>query len=380
MLKLLQYCQARQHEIAALVRQLAELESPSRNKALADRCGEFICQELARRGGRLKTHRQPGHGDQIEARFATDKGAGAKPIMLLGHYDTVWQEGTLTRRPCRTADGRLYGPGVFDMKAGIAIMLYALEALMAVRGGLPRPVMVALNADEEAGSDGSRSTTEALARDAAAVLVAEPAQGTAVKTARKGTGGFVLKVTGIAAHAGLDFTKGQNAVVELARQVAHVSAFTDLQSGVTVNVGSIRGGTDTANVVPAEAVATVDVRIPRLADGLEIERRFFSLQPLNSHCHLEVTGGINRPPLERTPAVAALYAKARQIAAELGFALDEAAVGGGSDGNFTAALGIPTLDGLGAVGEGAHAENESVILDWLPKRAALLAGLIERIE
>lgn len=377
MLGLLHYCQDRLPDMAALVRRLVERESPTRNKSAAAACGEFIAGELAAMGASVTRQGQSISGDTIEARFSVAP-CGQQPVMLLGHYDTVWPAGTLAHRPFRASGDRLYGPGVFDMKAGIAIMIFALRALQAVRGRLPRPIILALNADEESGSTESRSFTESLARGTAVVLVTEPAQGTAVKTARKGTGGFTLRVTGVAAHAGLDFARGQNAILELARQVERVSAFTDLERGVTVNVGSISGGTSTANVVPAEAHAMVDLRIPRIADGPEMEQRFFSLQPFNPQCRLKVTGGINRPPLERTPAVAQLFMLAQRVAGELGFGLEEAAVGGGSDGNFTAALGIPTLDGLGAVGDGAHAEHEYVEVDWLPKRAALLAGLIER--
>ena len=377
MQQLLQYCRERQDEMAGLVRRLVELESPTRDKAAAERCAAFIVDELGRRGAQVKMHAQQEYGPHIEARFSAGNiGRAAKPVMLLGHYDTVWDVGTLAHRPCREIAGRLYGPGVFDMKSGIAVMLFAVESLLGVHASLPRPILIVLNADEEGGSPASRSRTESLARECEAVLVAEPAQGTAVKTARKGTGSFTLRVTGVAAHAGLDFAKGQNAIVELARQIGQVSAFTDGQRGLTVNVGFICGGTVTANVVPAEALAVVDVRIPRPQDVPEIEQRFRSLKPFNPHCKLEVTGGIHRPPWERTTAGGALYQQARKISGELGFELEEAAVGGGSDGNFTAALGIPTLDGLGAVGEGAHAEHESVLIDWLPKRAALLAGLI----
>jgi glutamate carboxypeptidase len=227
------------------------------------------------------------------------------------------------------------------------------------------------------GSQGSRAITERLAQQSEAVLVMEPAHGTAVKTSRKGVGDFTLKVTGVSAHAGLDFSRGQSAVLELARQIERIAGFTNLDRGLTVNVGVIHGGTR-SNVVPAEAEAEVDVRIARKADGATIERRFRALRAVNRKCSLEVTGGINRPPMERTKQVAALYQKARSIAAELGFELGEAAVGGGSDGNFTGALGIPTLDGMGPVGEGAHAENESVEVRWLPLRAALLAGMVER--
>jgi glutamate carboxypeptidase len=381
MRQLLAFCTEHQDEIVTLARQLVELESPSANKAASDRCGEFIARELARRGAVVTRHPRKSSGDQIEARFLPSagtamSGSDSMPLMLLGHYDTVWEVGTLARRPWSERDGRLYGPGVFDMKSGIALMILAVEALKQIHGNLPRPVTICLNADEEAGSADSRELTESLARQSVAVLVAEPAAGTAVKTGRKGTGDFTIKVTGVAAHAGLDFTKGQNAIVELARQIEQITAFTDLQRGLTVNVGYVHGGTPTANVVPPEAIAEVDVRIPWLQDGPEIEARFFSLKPFNPRCKLKVTGGINRPPLERTPAVAGLYEQARRVAAELGFELGEASVGGGSDGNFTGALGIPTLDGLGAVGEGAHAENEFVIVEWLPKRAALLGALI----
>jgi glutamate carboxypeptidase len=373
MRELLRYFEQQRGEIVSLIRQLVELESPSNDKPAADRCGAFIARELEQCGARVKLHRQKNSGNQIEARFP---GRG-KPLMLLGHYDTVWDAGTLARMPWREKQGRLYGPGVFDMKSGIAIMLFALRGLQALRGELPRPIIVSLNADEELGSQGSRATTERLAQQSEAVLVLEPAHGTAVKTSRKGVGDFTLKVTGVAAHSGLDFSSGQSAVLELARQIEHIAGFTNLERGLTVNVGVIRGGTR-SNIVPGEAVAEVDVRIARKGDGASIERRIRALRPVNRKCSLEVTGGINRPPMERTKQVAALYEKARGIAGELGFELDEAAVGGGSDGNFTGALGIPTLDGMGPVGEGAHAENESVEVRWLPKRAALLAGMLEK--
>jgi glutamate carboxypeptidase len=259
------------------------------------------------------------------------------------------------------------------------MMLYALAALQSVRGALPRSLTVLLNPDEEIGSPCSRPITEELARRASAVLVLEPAQGPngAVKTARKGVGVYSLKVTGVAAHAGLDFEKGQSAILELARQVQRVSEFTDAQRGLTVNVGVVRGGTR-SNVVAAEASADVDVRIAHAADAGYIDERMHALRPFNPACALDISGGINRPPMERTEGGAALFELARAIAGPLGIELAEASVGGGSDGNFTAAL-APTLDGLGAVGEGAHASNESIIVDELPRRTALLARLIEAI-
>jgi glutamate carboxypeptidase len=239
---------------------------------------------------------------------------------------------------------------------------------------------VFLVSDEEVGSQSSRAITEKLARESAAVLVLEPAAGLqgAVKTSRKGVGDYELVVRGKAAHAGLDFQKGQSAVIELAHQILQISQLVDPSRGITVNVGKIKGGTR-VNVVPAEATASIDVRIRSKQDAKEIERKLCALKAVNPNCKLKLTGGINRPPMERTPGVAALYQKAKQIAGEIGWELDEAAVGGGSDGNFTAALGIPTLDGLGVVGEGAHAEHESILISELPRRAALLANLITQI-
>ena len=281
--------------------------------------------------------------------------------------------------PWSERDGRLYGPGVFDMKAGIVQMMFAIAALREVAGELPRPVKVWLVSDEEAGSASSRAMTESLARECAAVLVCEPSgPGGALKTARKGVGGFTLKVTGVAAHSGLDFEKGHSAIVELAHQIRAIERLTDLDRGITMNVGIVRGGTRT-NVVAAEATAEIDLRVARPEDGTEMDRRVRQLQPVNPNCKLEIAGGINRPPLERTAQVAALFELARELGGELGFALAETAVGGGSDGNFTAGIGVPTLDGLGAVGDGAHATHEHVIAAELPRRAALLAGLIHAI-
>jgi glutamate carboxypeptidase len=307
-------------------------------------------------------------------------GRGPGRVLLLGHYDTVYPLGTLASMPCRVDGNKLTGPGVLDMKSGICLMLSAIAALKEWHGELPRPVSVLLVSDEEVGSDSSRAITEALAKKSAAVLVLEPSYGPkgAVKTARKGVGEYQVKVTGKASHAGLDFEKGVNAVLELSRQIQKASGFTDLKKGLTVNVGLVSGGTR-ANVVPAEAAAAVDVRIARLKDAAGIEKKMRSLRPFNRKCKVEVSGGINRPPMERNAGVAALYEKAVRIAAGLGWKLAEAAVGGGSDGNFTAGLGIPTLDGLGGVGDGAHATHEHIVISELPRRAALIAGLIEEV-
>jgi glutamate carboxypeptidase len=263
------------------------------------------------------------------------------------------------------------------MKAGVAMALTAIE-MLAEAGFLQREIVLLLTSDEEVGSPVSRPITEQLAAGCAAVYVLEPAQGLACKTARKGTGNWRIDVTGVAAHAGVDFEKGASAIRELARVVDTVSGWTDLNHGLTVSVGMAGGGSK-LNVIPAQAWAEVDVRFARKADGPRIERKFAALNPIDKRCALAVTGGINRPPMERTRGTVKLYRKARTLAAELGFELEEAATGGASDGNFTAALGIPTLDGLGAVGEGAHARHESIVVEHLAPRTALLAGLLARI-
>jgi glutamate carboxypeptidase len=257
-------------------------------------------------------------------------------------------------------------------------MLFAIEALQTWHGQLPRPVTVFLVSDEEVGSHSSRKITEDLARKSAAVLVLEPAAGLrgAVKTARKGVGDYTLTVNGVAAHAGLDPGKGHSAILELARQIAVISKLNNLKSGVSVNPGVIRGGTRT-NVVAAEAIAEIDVRIKSAKQAVGLDRKFRALRPFDKRCQLHLEGGINRLPMERNAGVIALYRKAQAIAKQIDWKLEEAAVGGGSDGNFTAGIGIPTLDGLGAVGEGAHAVHEHIVISELPRRALLLAGLIE---
>jgi glutamate carboxypeptidase len=336
-------------------------------------------------GGRVKLHRQRGFGNVLEARFgpkppkakadnAVGNGQEAGRILLLGHLDTVWPLGTLKTMPCRMAEGRLWGPGTLDMKAGVAMAFTALEMLTET-GLLHREIVLLLNSEEEIGSPVSRPITERLAAGCSAVYVLEAAQGLAYKTARKGTGTWRIDVKGVAAHAGVDFEKGASAILELARVVETVSGWTDLKRGLTVSVGVVGGGAR-SNIVPAEAWAEVDVRIARKADGARIERKFAGLKPIDKACALAVTGGLNRPPMERTRGTVKLFRQARALAAELGFALEEASTGGASDGNFTAALGIPTLDGMGAVGEGAHARHESIVFEHLAPRTALLAGLL----
>ena len=377
--KQLSYFQERKEQIVQTIRQLVEIESPSDNKQAVDRLGSLLAGRFESLGGHAKFHRVQNFGDHLQVDFAG--ASGGKPVLLLGHLDTVYPIGTLSTMPCRVADGRLWGPGSFDMKSGIAFMLHAIEAVRVWHEDtLPRPLTILLVSDEEVGSDTSRLITENLARRSAAVLVLEPSHGPkgAAKTARKGIGEYVLKVTGKAAHSGLDFEKGQSAILELAKQIIATSKLIDLKRGLTLNAGTVQGGTR-VNVIPAEASAVLDVRVARKQDAAGIDRKLRSLKPFNRKCKLEITGGMNRPPMERTPGVAALYKKAVEIARQSGWKLEEASVGGGSDGNFTAGLGIPTLDGLGGVGEGAHATHESILLSELPRRTALLAELIASV-
>jgi glutamate carboxypeptidase len=361
----------RRPEMLEMIAQLVQVESPTEDRAAVNRCVALLEEWIRAAGGKSKRRRQKTAGDLLIGRFGPARGA---PVMLLGHLDTVWPLGTLKKMPFRLRGGRAWGPGVLDMKAGVVM---ALTALRILSEALARPVIFMLNSDEETGSACSRAVIESLASKCGSVFVLEPAQGLAgaYKTARKGVANYHLQVHGIAAHSGVDFSQGHSAVLELGRQIERASAFTDLARGITVNAGVIGGGTR-SNVVAAEAWAEFDVRIARAVDGPRVDRRFRSLRAVDRRCGLEVTGGLNRPPMERTAGTVALFRRAATIAAGLGFQLQEAATGGGSDGNFTSALGIPTLDGMGAVGEGAHADRESILLETLVPRTALLTAMI----
>lgn len=371
----IRYFESRTEALVETIREFAEIESPSDNKSAADRMGAYLAQKFAQLGGHPHLHSAEEYGDNLQIDFPG--AANTKPVLLLGHFDTVYPAGTLSTMPCRIDNGRLFGPGVLDMKAGVALMLFAIEALQSWHGQLPRPVTVFLVSDEEVGSYSSRKITEDLARKSAGVLVLEPAAGRgAVKTARKGVGEYTLTVKGIASHAGLDPGKGHSAILELARQIPILWKLNDLKSGVSVNPGVIRGGTRT-NVIAAEAVAEIDVRISTAKQASGLDRKLRALKALDKDCRLNIEGRINRFPMERNRGVIALYKKAQQIAKQINWTLEEAAVGGGSDGNFTAGIGIPTLDGLGALGEGAHAVHEHIVISELPRRGFLLSGLIE---
>jgi glutamate carboxypeptidase len=367
---------SREKWIHSRLRELVLQESPSEDRAGINAAAKLVEGWARELGGKARWHRQKNFGDVLELRFGAPRSA-QKPILLLGHLDTVWPLGTLKQMPWREAEGRFFGPGVLDMKAGVVMALAAISVLRELK--ITRPVTLLLNSDEEIGSTVSRPITERLARESSAVFVLEPAQGLAYKTARKGVGHYTVRVTGVSSHAGVDFERGHSAVLELAKLVQTISGFTDLKRGLTVNCGVIAGGTR-PNVVAAEAHAEVDVRIARAADAALIERKFRSLKVSDPACKLEITGGINRPPMERKAGTIALFKQAKKLAAELGFNLDEAATGGGSDGNFTAALGVPTLDGMGAVGEGAHAAHENVVVEHLVQRTALLAAMLAAVE
>jgi glutamate carboxypeptidase len=366
-------CAERKREwIRSTLRDLVLQESPSEDR-LAVNAAVTLVEGYARGLGGVVRRRGHNHfGDLLELRFGPARST-RKPVLLLGHLDTVWPKGTLATMPWREADGRYWGPGVLDMKAGVVMALAAVSILEEL--GLSRPIRLLLNSDEEVGSPASWQITEELALASSAVFVLEPAQGLAYKTARKGVGQYTVRVTGVAAHSGVDFEHGHSAILELAKLVQTISGFTDPSVQRTVNCGVIAGGTR-SNVVAQHASAEVDVRIARASDALRVEKLFRRLKVSDPHCRLEITGGINRPPMERRAGTIALFKKARALAAELGFELDEASTGGGSDGNFTAALGIPTLDGMGAVGEGAHAAHEHVVVEHLAPRTALLAAML----
>lgn len=376
---LLTYAHTKRREIVAFIRKLAECESPSDDPAAVNRFVELIADSISGTA-KIKTLRGGRFGRHLRCEFTLPGRKKSGQILVLGHSDTVYPVGTLATRAIRESGGRLWGPGVLDMKGGIAFFIFAMRALRELEVPVTRRVLLQLNSDEEVGSDSSRPHTEEAARNSTSVLVLEPGTGPEgkLKTARKGIGNYTVRVRGKAAHAGVDFQEGANAIVELARQIEKISSFTQLQKGTTVNPGVISGGTR-INVVPAEAVAEIDFRVLRLKDAVPLDRKFRSLRPVDGRCSIEVTGGLNRPPMERSPGVVKLFRMAQKLARELGYKVEESATGGGSDGNFTAALGVPTLDGLGAVGEGAHSPQESILISHIPNRTALLAKLVRAL-
>jgi len=371
---LLTYCQSTREEMLRCLEAAVKIESPTNCKTGVDRLARFFARQFRHLNGKVRVLGHATAGSSVWAEFWGEK-RGVKPVLLFGHLDTVWDVGTLKRMPFRIRQGRAYGPGIFDMKAGIVCGLWAVRALQACGIQPTSPVRFFLNSDEETSSVAFREQLKAEALEARAVLVLEPAaEGGALKTSRKGVGEFRITVQGRAAHAGINPEAGVNAVSELARQLLRIERFARSRQGLTLTVGVIEGGTR-PNVVPERASARIDVRIPRLRDREAIEGKIHGLKPVHPEARLVIEGGINRPPMERAMAVG-LFRRAKDVARRLGIDLKEASSGGGSDGNFTAALGIPTLDGLGGVGDGAHAAHEHVIIRELPRRAALLAVLL----
>jgi glutamate carboxypeptidase len=377
MTRLLRLLGRRERGMVRLLGKFVRCESPSGEKPAVDRMAQMVAAEWRRRGARVRVLCQARHGDHICAEIVPSARRAAGQILILGHLDTVYPLGTLAEMPFRVAGGRARGPGTFDMKAGLVLALFAVDALRAA-GIFPTKRMVFLwTSDEEIGSETSRREIEWQARRSDAVLVLEPAYGRdgALKTARKGVGTAEIIVTGRAAHAGIGPHAGVNAVHELALQIARLAEMNDPRRGITMQATVVGGGT-ASNVIPERARVEVDIRYARRADRAGIDRKLRGLRPILPGARVEVLGGVNRPPLERTPAVLALFRRAQALMRQMGQTLDEASTGGGSDGSFTAALGVPTLDGLGAVGDGAHSSREYILIRSLPERAALLAGLL----
>ena len=371
--ELLGWLRDRQEQMTGLLIELAAAESPSRDGAAQEVVRSILRDRLEDLG--LHVERLEGIDGCDHLRAVAD-GAATAHQLLLGHFDTVWPVGTISHMPVEMREGRLYGPGVFDMKGGIVQTLFALEAISELAIPMPYPPVVLLNSDEEIGSPDSRRHVEALAAGAERAFVMEPSYGRRgrLKTGRKGVGRFTLKVTGVASHAGLDPTAGASAILEVSHQVERLFELNDADRGVTVNVGTIDGGMG-ANIVAPEARAEIEARVRTAADADAVESAIRGLEPSGQRLELRIEGGFRRPPLEPTPRNRKLWQSALSAAADLGIEIEEAQVGGASDGNFASAL-TATLDGLGAVGDGAHAQHEHVVLERMPERAALLACLL----
>jgi glutamate carboxypeptidase len=355
---------------------LVEIESPSHDKTAVDRVGRVAAEWMQEAGAQVEAHPQPNTGDCVLGRWNGADGS-ARPITLLAHMDTVWPLGTLAERPVRVEDGKLYGPGALDMKAGIVIALAALRGLQALGLRPSVPVNLLCTGDEEIGTHESRILIESLALQSQLVLCLEPAiPGGALKTARKGTGHLRVVTRGRAAHAGADHAQGVNAIAEMAHHILALQALTDYERGTTVNVGTIQGGI-ASNVVPDTCEIVADFRVTQPAEVERLRAALQTLQPRHPQAQVEVELDVNRPPMPRDARMAETFAKVESIASRYGWQLSEGSAGGASDANFTAALGVPTLDGLGADGEGFHALHEHVVIDSLPQRAALLAALLK---
>ena len=374
MKSLLDYFQTRQTEILDSIYKIVEIESPSNDVGGSRAVVDFLVNEAGKIALDLHIERIAAEnvGEHLIIRaFPSDK----KPILLLGHTDTVHPIGAKLRNPTRIEGDKFYGGGIFDMKANCVLMLETLRAFAALNLQPTRPLTILLSCDEEIGSFTGREIVEREAANAAFCYVCEPSANGKVKTGRKGTANYTLKVRGVPAHAGLEPEKGASAILEIARQIEKIHSLNDLEKGTTVNVCTVEGGT-TTNVIPEHAVCSIDVRFASMTEAKSIENTIVNLQSYDPKVSITVCGGLNRPPLERTENVVVLYEKARQIAGELSFRLDETQVGGASDGNFVAALGVPVLDGLGIAGGGAHTLEEYIFVNDVSRRAALIAALL----
>jgi glutamate carboxypeptidase len=380
--ELVPFFQTRRDEMLAVLRELVEVESPSTDKAAVDRAGERVIDLMQAAGAKVERLPCEGVGDVILGRWPGDRSAepaskpDGKQILLLAHRDTVWPVGTLAERPPRVEGGRFYGAGGFDMKAGIVIALTALRGLDQLGRRPVGPVVLLCNGDEEIGSPGSRAVIEQSARQSGLVLCLEPpVRSGALKTARKGVAGYTLRIKGRSAHAGADHAQGVNAIEEAAHQVLALQALTDCERGTTVNVGIIRGGTRT-NVVPEECEIRVDVRVATQEEAARMTEVITGLKPHLPGTEMTVEGGLGHPPMVRDALMVRTFNQVGRIARKNGLDVAEGSTGGGSDGSFAAALGVPTVDGLGAEGDGAHAVHEHVDVASLPRKAALLAALL----
>jgi glutamate carboxypeptidase len=378
MRKILRELKNREKDMVRLLGDFVRCESPSHDKAAVDRFGVIVAREWRRRGAKVRILRNPSRGNHLRAELWLGQGRPPRQqIMVLGHMDTVYPAGTLAKMPFRVSGGRAWGPGTFDMKAGLVLALFAVDALKATGTKTSKRLVFLWTSDEEIGSESSRRAIEREARQSDVVLVLEPSFGPdgRLKTARKGVGGAEIVVTGRSAHAGVDPEKGVNAVHELALQIQRVMKLNNPRRGITVQATVVAGGT-VSNVIPASARAELDIRYSRMADAATLQRQLRRLRPILKGARVEVRGERNRPPLERTAATRVLFRQAQSLMRDMGLPLGEAATGGGSDGNLTAALGVPTLDGVGAVGDSPHSPREHVVIRTLPERAALIAGLL----
>ena len=378
---LLSYFDANRSEMLEFTRWLVEQESMSREADATQRIAENLGVRLIAHGAAVELLNDPAYGSTLRARFdyANDGSTTNKQLLVVGHLDTVWPLGTLATRPFRVEEDRAFGPGIFDMKSGVMLAVFAMRAIRELGLGTRRGVTLLMTCDEETGSHSSRDVIEEEARRSYAALVLEPPiPGGRIKTGRKGVGEFELIIGGRPAHAGNDPRAGISAITELAHQILAINKLNDYDRGTTLNVGVARGGV-LSNVIAAEAHAFIDMRFRTVDEGERITEAMSHLKPVLDGARIEVIGGINRPPLVRTTETGELFEHARRLASEIGYDLKEGSVGGGSDGNFIAALGVPVLDGLGVDGAGAHAVHEHIIISDIPRRAALLTRLIQTI-